>query len=766
MDQDLLTQLRDSARDLLSRDNHAARVRAGRNRLSSGHEAASWRDLAAAGWLAILLAERDGGLGLDLAAVAAVAEEIGRSLLPEPFTAVAVQAAQALSACPDSPLRAQLLERLAGGRLLAALAWQERAGQQDDELISTRAEADGEHYRLHGHKTFALPAAADLDGWLLSARGDAGWLLFWLPAGLPGLTPSYSPGIDGSMMASLRLEQVTVPRAHALAGGDAARDAVRQANDAARLAQSAELLGVARQALALTLPYLASRQQFGRPIGSFQALQHRLVDAHIQLELAAAGLDEALEEQADPARLDSARVSRLKARCADAAIDMCRLAIQLHGAIGYTDECDIGLFFKRALHLNAWLGNAEQQRRRYRRLRPQIAGAEPEAAAAADYPRDADWEAMPEDDFRLMLRGFFSSRYPPALRHPPRRLRWHEIHDWYLTLSRQGWIAPAWPKAFGGMGLSPARHLAFIEEQEHHGVARAPDQGIVMVGPLLIRHGSPEQQQRFLPRILSGEHIWCQGYSEPNAGYDLASVRTEAVADGEEFIVNGQKTWTTLAQDATHIFTLVRTDPHARQQAGISFLLIDLATPGITIRPIATLAGHEEFCEVFFDQARVPAANLVGGLNQGWNIAKALLGFERIFLGSPQQAQQALAQLAAQARAQGDFDDPVFADRYTRLELDVADLGALYKHFAAIVRRGEALPPAVSALKIWATETYQRISLALMDLAGEYGSWADADPHAGQAPALLFNATPASIYGGSNEIQRNILARHVLQLPA
>ncbi|KMN81237.1 acyl-CoA dehydrogenase [Chromobacterium sp. LK11] len=766
MDQDLLAQLRDSARDLLSRDNHATRVRDGRGRLPSGHEAASWRDLAAAGWLAILLAERDGGLGLDLAAVAAVAEEIGRSLLPEPFTAVAVQAAQALSACPDSPLRAQLLERLAGGRLLAALAWQERAGQQDDDPIDTRAEADGEHYRLHGHKTFALPAAADLDGWLLSARGDAGWLLFWLPAGLPGLTPSYSPGIDGSMMASLRLEQVTVPRAHALADGDAARDAVRQANDASRLAQSAELLGVARQALALTLPYLASRQQFGRPIGSFQALQHRLADAHIQLELAAAGLDEALEEQADPARLDSARVSRLKARCADAAIGMCRLAIQLHGAIGYTDECDIGLYFKRALHLNAWLGNAEHQRRRYRKLRPQIADAEPEAAATADYPRDADWEAMPEDDFRRMLRGFFSSRYPPALRHPPRRLRWHEIHDWYLTLSRQGWIAPAWPKAFGGMGLSPARHLAFIEEQERHGVARAPDQGIVMVGPLLIRHGSPEQQQRFLPSILSGEHIWCQGYSEPNAGSDLASLRTEAVADGEEFVVNGQKTWTTLAQDATHIFTLVRTDPRARQQTGISFLLIDLATPGITIRPIATLAGHEEFCEVFFDQARVPAANLVGGLNQGWNIAKALLGFERIFLGSPQQAQQALAQLAAQARAQGDFDDPVFADRYTRLELDVADLGALYKRFAAIVRRGEALPPAVSALKIWATETYQRISLELMDLAGEYGSWADADPHAGQAPALLFNATPASIYGGSNEIQRNILARHVLQLPA
>ena len=242
---------------------------------------------------------------------------------------------------------------------------------------------------------------------------------------------------------------------------------------------------------------------------------------------------------------------------------------------------------------------------------------------------------MPESEFRDLLRAFFARHYPPALRHPSRRLHWHEIRDWHQTLARQGWAAPAWPKACGGMGLSPARQLAFIEEQERYGVARAPDQGIIMVGPLLLQHGSAEQQQRYLPKILSGEHIWCQGYSEPNAGSDLAALRTEAVPDGADFIVNGQKTWTTLAQDATHIFTLVRTDKQAKRQAGISFLLIALDSPGITVRPITTLAGHQEFCEVFFDQVRVPAANLVGGLNQGWGIAKALLGFERIFLGAP-----------------------------------------------------------------------------------------------------------------------------------
>ena len=164
-----------------------------------------------------------------------------------------------------------------------------------------------------------------------------------------------------------------------------------------------------------------------------------------------------------------------------------------------------------------------------------------------------------------------------------------------------------------GMGLPPAKMIAYVEEQEEYGVARAPDMGIVMIGPLLIQRGTPEQQQKFLPKIIAGEHIWCQGYSEPGAGSDLASLRTEAIQDGNEFVVNGQKIWTTLAQDATHMFTLVRTDKEAKKQSGISFLLIDLKTPGITIRKIKDIGGHEEFCEVFLDNVRVPTENQCAG---------------------------------------------------------------------------------------------------------------------------------------------------------
>ncbi len=380
-----------------------------------------------------------------------------------------------------------------------------------------------------------------------------------------------------------------------------------------------------------------------------------------------------------------------------------------------------------------------------------------------------DWNSLDTDDFRTKVRSFFEHNYPEALRYPKRRLRWAEIRDWTLQLSAQGWLAPSWPVRYGGMGLAPEKMIAFIEEQERHGVARAPDMGISMVGPLLIQHGSDAQRAHYLPRILSCEDIWCQGYSEPNSGSDLASLRTEAVADGDDFIVNGQKTWTTLAQDATHIFLLVRTDKAAKKQEGISFLLADMKTPGITVRPIRNIAGNEDFCEVFFDSVRVPRSQRVGELNKGWTIAKALLSFERIFLGSPKQSQYALARVREAAELLGLFDDPVFTDRYTQLALDVADLGTLYTRFVDQVKRGETLGPDVSMLKVFGTETYSRLANLLVEIAGASGGTpGDIELEGGSIDVLttFYNARPATIYGGSNEIQRNILAASVLQLPA
>jgi hypothetical protein len=380
-----------------------------------------------------------------------------------------------------------------------------------------------------------------------------------------------------------------------------------------------------------------------------------------------------------------------------------------------------------------------------------------------------DWNALDNASFRATVREFFEKHFPSEWRYPQRRLRWSEIGPWYLKLSEKGWVAPSWPTQYGGMGLSPEKLIIFIEEQERWGVARAPDMGITMVGPLLINHGNDAQRADYLPKIISGEHIWCQGYSEPNSGSDLASLRTEAVVDGDDFIVNGQKTWTTLAQDATHIFLLVRTDKSAKKQEGISFLLADMKTPGITVRPIRNIAGSEDFCEVFLENVRVPRSSIVGELNKGWTIAKALLGFERIFLGSPKQSQYALARVQEAAQRLGLFEDTGFVDRYTKLALDVADLGALYGRFIDQVKRGETLGPDVSMLKLFGTETYSRLADLLVDVMGSSGGTPGSTAlPGGKTDALtsFYNARPATIYGGSNEVQRNILAASVLKLPS
>jgi alkylation response protein AidB-like acyl-CoA dehydrogenase len=377
-----------------------------------------------------------------------------------------------------------------------------------------------------------------------------------------------------------------------------------------------------------------------------------------------------------------------------------------------------------------------------------------------------DLDHLTDEEFRHHIRGWVATNYPPELRNPPKRLHWAENKIWYFKLAEQGWLCPGWPREHGGMGLSAAKQIILIEEFERHGVARTNDHGIVMVGPLLIQYGTPEQQQRFLPKILSGDHVWCQGYSEPNAGSDLASLRTEAISDGDDWIVTGQKTWTTLANDANWIFLLVRTDRTAKKQEGISFLLVPMDSPGITVRPIINLDLHDEFCEVFFDNVRVPKTNTVGAVNQGWTMAKALLGFERIFLGSPKLSGYALTRLKRLAERMGLADDPNFLDTYTRLHLDLADLKALHATYVDIVRRGEPLPADVSMLKIIQTELFQKITDTMMEIAGENAAL--LDPMEGNRdlhPSGLFiQARPSTIYGGSNEIQRNILAKNVLGL--
>ncbi len=382
---------------------------------------------------------------------------------------------------------------------------------------------------------------------------------------------------------------------------------------------------------------------------------------------------------------------------------------------------------------------------------------------------DRDCNAMSDEVFRREVRTFFEVEYPPQLRYILHRARWREMKDWWRKLAGKGWIAPNWPREWGGMALDAGKMVIYLEELERHGVARAPDQGITQVGPLIMRFGTEAQKNHYLPRTRSGEYIWCQGYSEPNAGSDLAGLQTAAVLEGDHFVINGQKIWTTLADDATHIYLLARTDKAAKKQQGISFLLVDLKTPGITLRPIRNLAGHEEFCQVFFDNVRVPREALVGALHDGWTVAKALLGFERLGIGSPRRPQYALNRLERVAQAKGLLDDPGFVDRFIALKLDIEDGAALYGRFVYQVKRGEPLGQDVSMLKIWTMETWQRLTELLIEAGAEEGVIAGVRDVAGVETDFLnpfYYSRPATIYGGSSEIQRNILAKYVLKLPS
>ena len=360
--------LADSVTGFFGRGTDLARVRKLRG-TPQEYDRAVWSKMAELGWLGILVPERYGGLGLGLAEMAIVAQGLGRSLAPEPLTASAVLATTALVASGNDELKESELPRLAAGATLAALAWQEEAGVLEPAAPHTRAVPFEGGYKLSGTKRY-IAGSAQADAFLVTAQGPDGVLLVWLPRDTAGAWLEMEPLADGRAFGTLSLTDALVPKSRVAAAGKPAAAALALALDHASAIASAELLGVMERALEMSLDYLRTRVQFGKPIGSFQALQHRAVDLHIHKELASAVLEESLAalDRGPDAGQRAALASRVKARCADAGLKIAREAIQLHGAIGFTDEYDAGLYLKRALTLSAWLGNATWHRRRYARL--------------------------------------------------------------------------------------------------------------------------------------------------------------------------------------------------------------------------------------------------------------------------------------------------------------------------------------------------------------------------------------------------------------
>jgi alkylation response protein AidB-like acyl-CoA dehydrogenase len=391
-----------------------------------------------------------------------------------------------------------------------------------------------------------------------------------------------------------------------------------------------------------------------------------------------------------------------------------------------------------------------------------------------------------ESAFREEARSFIRENFPAHVREKTSRddMTKEDFLAWHKILARRGWVAPSWPVEYGGTGWTPTQRYVWNEENARAETTPILPFGVAMVGPVIYTFGTPEQKERFLPRILSGEDWWCQGYSEPGAGSDLASLKTRGERKNGSFVVNGQKTWTTLAQYADWGFFLVRTNPDARKpQEGISFLLIDMKSPGVNVRPIIMLDGGHEVNDVFLDNVEVPAENLIGEENQGWTYAKFLLLHKRSGIAGVARSKNAVERLKSIAKAEvADDGRPLFENddfrrKVAELEIDLTALEITELRTLANEQAGKGPGVESSLLKIKGTEIQQRLTELTLEAVGAYAApyfrgfpqiggneFPIGPDYAHQASPHYFNMRKASIYGGSNEIQRNIIAKMVLGL--
>jgi alkylation response protein AidB-like acyl-CoA dehydrogenase len=383
-----------------------------------------------------------------------------------------------------------------------------------------------------------------------------------------------------------------------------------------------------------------------------------------------------------------------------------------------------------------------------------------------------------EQKFREEVRTWVRASLPKEVAHKVHnslRLTRDDLQGWARILGSKGWLGYGWPKQFGGPGWNAIQKHLFEEECALAGAPRIVPFGPVMVAPVIMAFGSPEQQQRFLPGIASGEVWWSQGYSEPGSGSDLASLKTRAVREGDKYSVNGQKTWTTLAQYGDWIFCLVRTSTEGKPQTGISFLLIDMKSPGVTVRPIIMLDGEPEVNEVFFDNVEVPAANLIGEENKGWTYAKHLLSHERTNIADVNRAKRELERLKRIAKSEGVYADQRFRDEIAKLEVDVVALEMLVLRVLSAEKSGKNSLDIAGLLKIKGSEIQQRYSELMMLACGPFAlplireameaGWQGdhvGAAHCAPLASAYFNLRKTTIYGGSNEVQRNIVAQTVL----
>ncbi|MCC2097629.1 MAG: acyl-CoA dehydrogenase, partial [Hyphomicrobiales bacterium] len=706
------------------------------------------------GWLSILVPEDLGGAGQDVLAAAFVCQAFGAHLSNIP-AGPAMAALAAVAEVPHWREARAFQDALAGtATILPALAGlnavaSDLKGADRGGLVCNRS-AGGAAF-INGLRTL-VHAGGAADYFLLEVDDSAGTMLALVPRNHPGLEITSRQTIDGGSVTDLHFRDCVF-------GGD---DILFESIDSRRIAGrmrstlnillASELAGIMETAIDLTLEHLRTREQFGRSLGSFQALQFRMADVHMQMSLSRALTTETARLAGEQSASVATTAAAAFAKAAETAVTTARTMIQMHGAMGFTDEHDAGLYLKRAVTLANAYGTAAQNR-----ITVAAQTLSREEAEPIRFREDTAEDAK----FRAEVRAWLDTSLPDHLRNLPTRPSPQDAEMWHRKLYERGWVAPAWPKQYGGMEATIPERIILIDELANAGAPEISGQALGHLGPILQRFGTPEQKAQHLPGMISGDVLWCQGYSEPSSGSDLASLRTRAIRDGDDFIINGQKIWTTWAHYADWMFCLVRTDPEAPKQKGISFILIDMKTPGITPRGIHTITGEDEFAEVFFDDVRVPVSNVVGEIDAGWTVATALLEQERLNGSNPQKAGHLLGKVKRAARHSGMIDDPAFRDRLVQAEIDYVALCATYAQIVRTTERDIRTNADYAFAKLIAAELQQTLCELMIEALGAEGTITGSLDLGSQNrtidrlyPGVTYlQNRRATIYGGTSEVQ-------------
>jgi alkylation response protein AidB-like acyl-CoA dehydrogenase len=739
--------LAESARRWLSSDAFAA-------------AAPSWREFAEMGWLSLPVAESAGGAGAPDSSLAVFIEQLGYACCDSPFVPAMGLAAGLLGAIEGVASRTLLAAVVTGDELVVAA---------DEPLLkASRPDAGSDGWVLSGEQPLVLGGDVASQFILPGYADDGALRLFAVRRDASGLGLTQVRCLGSCDAADLSLERV---QASLLSEHDVPRLLEFMRDRCAAMA-CADAVGTMQFLVEATLTYTNSREQFKKPLSQFQVIEHyraelltALEEARAITQLAIAAID------ADPS-FRARAVSAAKVKVGRAARLIAQQSIQMHGAMGVTDELKVGLYAKRLLAFDVLCGSREEHLSRY-------AGLAKNDGVAATYLAQPQQPSTgvhlcldpPNVEFRNEVLKFLKTALPAHLAvaqqltttvYPEADI----ASQWHRALYRQGWSASNWPQEHGGPGWTAEQRYVWAHESVAAGAPIISPIGLPLVGPVLMHFGSPAQRARYLPPIVSGEELWCQGFSEPGAGSDLAALSTRATREDGDYIVNGSKIWTTHGHFAHFMAALVRTSSSGGRRDGISFLLIDMRSPGITIRPIFTIGGDHELNQIFFDDVRVPATNLVGDEGQGWAIAKFMLEYERggdIMSAGHRRLMCELREIALRRK----LSDPhSFWLDFAQVAVDIDTLEML--ELRALLGCTDSSPASASILKLRASEIQQAVTeLGLRVLGRDSIRWEshrplyelpDARAEQGLVSRYL-NSRANTIFGGTREIQKTLIAR-------